>query len=390
MAVSLLVASASFVTVLLLRGVIHDRRALAEVDEPLRQAALEMEISVGETARSVSDYVGDQDANDLEAIRSSRGDFQRYSSEFSRLATTEQIRALGLQVNQLYEDFTQLADEITLGARRRHDELEAFRLNVREVDRLIDRRLQADIDRTAPGALTKLEAALVMEINMGEAFSAIEAYVLEADTLLKNLIRNRDSEFVRRVQQYRGTRLSPQESQVLAAVGADFAQTLIVGREVMDLTDSLRAQVARFDGLLMRIDRVLDDDIEALIQEQTARADEDAARAGYVATVVVLGSGLLVVILVAGMGRSLTNDITGSAATLAHGEVRAAFDRRAAPARYGSRTGLERPSQGRDRVSDRGWFETLGTRRCAGGALRHSGRHGPQGDGSVCPPAAKA
>jgi hypothetical protein len=98
LAVSVLVASASLVTVLLLRGVLRDQRALTEVDEPLQQAALEMEIGAGETARGVLDYLGDPDERDLQRIRESEADFERYSREFSRLAATEQMRALGLQV----------------------------------------------------------------------------------------------------------------------------------------------------------------------------------------------------------------------------------------------------------------------------------------------------
>ena len=45
---------------------------------------------------------------------------------------------------------------------------------------LIDQDIQPNIDRSSAGALLKLDAALEMEININEAFAAIEAYILVA------------------------------------------------------------------------------------------------------------------------------------------------------------------------------------------------------------------
>lgn len=166
---------------------------------------------------------------------------------------------------------------------------------------------------------------------MVEAFSAIEAYLLEPDTDLKDLILFRDHEFVRRVQEYRGTRLSPLESQTLAAIDADFAQALVLGRGVMDLTDTLRGQVVRFEGTLVEIDHILGDDIDGLLRQRVALAEEDAVRAGRLATAVGLGSGLFVILLVAAMGRTLATGIIGTAAKLAGGATeygRGNFDHR--------------------------------------------------------------
>ena len=76
----------------------RDVRQLVEVEEPLEQAILEMEINVGETARAVLDYIRDFDEQALDRIRDSERDFERFARQFERLAETEEERALGKEI----------------------------------------------------------------------------------------------------------------------------------------------------------------------------------------------------------------------------------------------------------------------------------------------------
>ncbi len=55
-----------FVSVFLINRIQADLRQLIEVEEPLEQAILEMEINVGETARAVLHFVQDMEAHSLE------------------------------------------------------------------------------------------------------------------------------------------------------------------------------------------------------------------------------------------------------------------------------------------------------------------------------------
>lgn len=67
---------------ILVRRMLSDLTQLAEVEEPLEQAILEMEINVGETARAVLDYIRDHEESDLERLRDSESDFQLYARQF--------------------------------------------------------------------------------------------------------------------------------------------------------------------------------------------------------------------------------------------------------------------------------------------------------------------
>ena len=71
---------------ILVRRILSDMTRLVEVEEPLEQAVLEMEINAGETARAVLDYLVDHEERHLEQIRDSETDFDWYASQFRRLA----------------------------------------------------------------------------------------------------------------------------------------------------------------------------------------------------------------------------------------------------------------------------------------------------------------
>lgn len=164
--------------VFLVQRMMENVRQLVEVEEPLKEAILEMEINALETAQAVLDFVREHQVRNIDKMHDSQRDFEGYAKEFERLAGTEQERELGRQVAGLYREFKVLGDEITSISKRRFDDLQVFRKDVLAIDELIDEKLQPGIDRSTADALTKVEAALDMEINIVEAFAAIEGYIL--------------------------------------------------------------------------------------------------------------------------------------------------------------------------------------------------------------------
>ena len=214
MVLALLVSNA-VVAIFLVQRMTGDVQQLVEVEEPVEEAVLEMEINVGETARAVLDYIRDHDERDIDKMHDSERDFEDYALEFERLAETEDERELGRQVAELYRDFKTLGNEIVSMSKRRHDDLLVFRDDAEGIDELIDENLQPAIDRSAADALTKLEAALDMEVNIHEIFAAIEGYILEPSPELKRKIADSEADFNRFEAQYRGTRLSADEEKWL-------------------------------------------------------------------------------------------------------------------------------------------------------------------------------
>ena len=304
------------------RQILHIEKAViqvVQVEEPLEQAILEMEINAGETARAVLDYVHDLEPEDIDRVRDSEADFERFAAEFDRLAETGEERRLGRLVAERYSEFKGLGDEIIALADRRRDALETFRKNVREIDDLIDEKLQVSIDRTAPDAITKLEAALEMEVNIDEAFAAIEGYIAHADPALRQEVLDAEADFERFEALYRRTNPSPDEETWLDRIDRDFANTVEAGNRIIAATDSLNERLGKFEADLYAMDTILDDRIQPLIHAETLRAAEGAKTATNTAALLFLALGAVTVAIGSALAWALSRGIIEPVGILARG-----------------------------------------------------------------------
>ena len=321
----------------LVQRMMADARQLAEVEEPLEQAILEMEINVGETAQAVFDYVWDHEEEDIEKMLDSERDFERYASQFERLVETDEQRALGLQVAELYQDFKTLGDEIVSIAGRRHEDLRLFREAVEHIDELVDHKLDLAFealqhvvqplaavegrhraDLSTADALIKFRAALDMEIFIHDYVAAISDYVLEQDPGVKGKIVGSESVFGRSITQYRQARLSEDEEESLNRIGRDFSEAAIVGIGIVALTDRIHILTERFEEYRDEIDRILNDEIQMLIHVESDLATKDAQRSGIIA-IFFIGAGLFIFVTVASIGWIVSNEIANATKRLSHG-----------------------------------------------------------------------
>ncbi len=266
---------------------------IAQKADPFEEAALEMEINVEGAAEAVLRYVRDQDAENKERIHNSETDFEHFAAEFQRLAESDEEKRLGEEIITRYNEFKHLGGEIVTLAEQRRAALQLFREDIKELDALVDDKLQKSIDRTAPDAVEKLEAALDMEINIDEAFVAIEAYILQRDPQIVEEVLNEQAAFNSRVEMYRKTTLSADEERWLDQIDRDFAKTVQTGNGIMATTDRLDEKLSQFETNLAEIDKLLDEQIQPLIHIETARAAKDAKASTDAAATLFLVLGFI-------------------------------------------------------------------------------------------------
>ena len=140
LAVTLLIANAA-ITVIFVQRMEDSVRRLAEVEEPLEQAALEMEINALERARGVLNFINLQNAESLLLIEDSRVDFDRYSNDFARLAKTEEELRLAGDVNVLHDSLNVLAEELVDLARAKSSQDERFDELISVIDAQADQTI---------------------------------------------------------------------------------------------------------------------------------------------------------------------------------------------------------------------------------------------------------
>ena len=121
-----------------------------------------------------------------------------------------------------------------------------------------------------------------MEVNIDEAFAAIEGYVLEPSLELRLRIADSEADFERFEAQYRTTRMSADEERCLEVINAAFLDAVVAGEEIVSLTDRLIVALERFEANLEETDRILDEEIQPLILSETERAVVDARLSGNI------------------------------------------------------------------------------------------------------------
>jgi len=307
------------IAVILIRGMTVGMSQLIEVSESLNEATLEMEINTIETAQAVLDYIQRHEERDIERMYDSKRDFRQFADKFERLAVTQGEQELGRKIIDLYGEFETLGGEIISTSKQRHTNLRVIHKAVIDIDNLIDEKLQPAVDRSAPEAVTKLEDVLEMETNIAEAFVAIESYALEPNPeLLKKVIDSKEN-FQRFETQYRGTGLSAEEDKWLDQIDKDFAEAMTTGIEIFTLTDLLHKKLNKFEGDLEEIDRLLDEEVQILIREETALAEDKVRRSGEIAIISLFVIGFFVIAVVAFVGWFVSKGIIDATNRLTEG-----------------------------------------------------------------------
>ena len=135
---------------------------------------------------------------------------------------------------------------------------------------------------------------------------------------------NRDR-FMEHLAQLRAKNLTDTTRALLESVERNFSEALNLGIETIEITNELIAQLAVYNTTLVEMDRILDDDIQALIKAEVLAAENEAFAAARVAEIVVIISTLsiIVIILVVSriVGRGIVSGIADTVGRLHEGAM---------------------------------------------------------------------
>ena len=285
-------AISSLASYLYIGRIDSDVRQIVEVEQPLEQAVLEMEINAGETARAVLDYVREPLSEHREIILDSEADFERYAETFERLAETDEERWLGREVATLYTDFKALGDEILALTDQRRAAFGVFSDSHAMLDELIEEGLLPSIVMSEPGSIEKLHIAVKMAHALEETAIAIALHAVLPQEFLHGM-----TEFKGLVALYRKSSTSADEKSLLSRIDETSATLERAGGEVMTLNDAMYTLLEEFEQDLWQIGAILDDRIQPLIHAETigAAADAKASTAAAALTLLILGAIALLV-----------------------------------------------------------------------------------------------
>ena len=296
MLVAVLVISGAVTSFLLLQ-VVQIVRQVIEVEDPLERAVLEMEINAVEATQALYNYVAAPEARYLEKFQDSNADFRKFSQTFNSLLQGDAMTVEGAAVLDLQQTYESLGEEIIALVNLQAEGLDIFRGTAVELDALIDEGLQGALRKGRAGYAAKLHAALDMEVNIGEALGAIESYIIYRDPGQLEKLQDSVDDFARFVADYRKTRLSADEGQVLDRIVRDFSASVTLGQALLTQTDQLRDALSRYRDHLEHFDDVIDNRIQAFVRDRKLSAYSITENSSWIALIVILAMSVGVLVI---------------------------------------------------------------------------------------------
>ena len=282
----LLIVSAAL-SYVLVRRIDNDVQNLGRVVAPLKEAVLEMQISIGEGNKSIIQYSIDRDDRHIRRFLETNIDFQEALQEFTRLAETDAEKEAGQKVGQIHGGFEEISDNIIGVTNNLQANLTRLSQDVANIDQLLNDQLEGLIDRDAPDGLTKLEAVLNMGTRVDKAFLAVQSYLASPDPNFRRTVIEEQEGFRAFEAVFRSSRLSINEELVVGVIHDVFLSTVTLGTRVMNQADEQRILLVNLADDIEKIDRIVVEDVQPLIIAETADALDGAEASVEVATYAV-------------------------------------------------------------------------------------------------------
>ena len=291
-------------------------REITEVAEPTSAAAYEMEINVIGTGLGVVKYLQTGDEIHRRRVAKDEADFERFKAQYDLLAETTRGRELGEQLSRLYQEYKALGDTLMDQTDRRESLSRAIGQNFSELDKILDEKIQANIDLQGPDGLEKFKESVDMEADIAEVGNWLGNYLRTPEVVYKFRISDDSEDFWEELKQFNSLRLTEAEQDWAAELENLFSQTEVLVTEVIALEDDITANLAEFQDLQSGLDTILDDEIQVLTRQDLTEATQVAhdmeARTNTLVFLLLLG-GLVCGTLTA---IAITRGITGPVSNL--------------------------------------------------------------------------
>jgi len=264
---------------------------IEDTDLPLQQAALQMKATNDQTAKAVSDYVENQEAQYLEQANDAEADFEASAQQFQSIAQTAWQHSSAQQIAGMYESFKRSRFTIIILAEHQAADLDQFQEDASDLSNLINQNLIQPLDRVEPGAMDKLEAGFEMQFSVDQVSEVIKAYAAASETVPAGTLQDIEAQFNQSATDFKSAGLSPSEETWLNKITQDFSAITSDADQIVQNTDELQAMMAQFEQAHAEISAYLDDQIIAPIKQSLAEAVESAGDSANTAnsTLLILG-----------------------------------------------------------------------------------------------------
>lgn len=229
---------------------------------PLRAAAYELEINTVGVGMGVMKYLDRPDPAHRQRVEKDKADFDRFKREYDRLAPSDEGRRLGREIGVQHRNFLTLGEDLMARQDALESRLARFSDNVRALHGLLDREFAGGGD----ARLMQLEAGIARVAQW------LGLYLHAGDAAYLGLIERERRELQRQL----AALPAANQSLGLSDVKRLLEQGLLQVDAIVRLQQSREQDVLRFIELRRRLDTLLDEGLQQLVERDSLAAERQA------------------------------------------------------------------------------------------------------------------
>lgn len=234
----------AFVQIRTINGQIEQ---IVEVEEPTSSAAYEMDINLLRIMVGVLGYLEDANQDFLDHIESGKSDFRKYQSDYATLAESDKGKSLGSQALSMFNQMEDMIDELTSNKDMQDSKFRTLLDNTKEVNNILDDKIQSSISITDPEAAEKSRMAMELEINIVEMETNVSHFLLTGDEDHYKEVQDAKIDFENYLNMYKNLALSANERQWAAQLTSLYDEIDTLSETLME---SERQEVKTVDRLI--------------------------------------------------------------------------------------------------------------------------------------------
>jgi len=251
-------------------------RQVVEIEEPMKESALEMEIVLGDIANALNDYLKTNDKNIKISISRLEEDFNTHFKVFMDLTAPGTEKKVCNELNTLFAELRHLGSELIMISETEVADMAKLQQYIAEIDQLVDEDLQ--LAKAKPGRehSAKVESGLKMKISILQTMSSIKSYMDTHDNADLSHIAGYEAQFAEYFQQFKNTQLTNKENSTVDIIQRDFFEVKEMGSNLIFQEDMKSSLLNNFERNLVVMDSLLGHTVQNEINYQIALTAENA------------------------------------------------------------------------------------------------------------------
>lgn len=316
-----------------IRRVDKGLKDIADVKEPTSSAAYEMEMALRKTGLDLLGYLHDRSKNRLKEIEQDIKAFEEYQKRYRELADTEEGRAFGASVDDNYNRFKEIANELIGIENIQTEKMVSLFIYFGETDKILDERIQNSIRPDEPDAFLMLQTTMEMEIATNGIAKSLGNYLRTHNSQYEKRVRKDEDYFNTALAAYKKLALSHQEMEWARRIEQLFDNSVGLIKEIIQLDREKEGGLAKLADIGGEMGTLLNDKVRVLTRRDLKMAEDESRRITMTAAVAILV--LIFAGVIAGLvsstviARSITWPITklkGAAAEIGEGRLDTPID----------------------------------------------------------------